>query len=425
EQKYIGLVLSKRLEDELHDKIYSFLQEKNGDQHPEADPWIARVTQVCRTDMGGSKVMLQKQWTSILSARLTCGFPTERLYFNRLLDIFVLHADNWRESKVYGLFSSRWNSTAVCIYSMEDIDRVFTTSKIKGYSGTIPTPRPGTCVRDSTTLSKEVLDIIKDNPEMEDWVKPIDKTAPFMVSHKHYRKIQVDRVMGQNNTSHTVLLLSAGEYYNGVVHEVLQVNGRPFIIEEIQPFKEKTHIQSMILNPTTKKLYVGSVNEVVQIDLQSCKHYGKTCQDCVLAQNPYCGWNGSECTSATEWTIQDVNNGQHTVCQQSSILARSSVQEESLSPSYYLSCPVLSNNAQYFWQHKGSTIECQLVNGECVYLMKEKTKDKAGEYICRALEKGYEKQVVQYSVKFTNRATALHSSSAVLASILPFAALYF
>ena len=61
-----------------------------------------------QNDEGGSKRFFQNTWTSFLKARLVCGYPKESLYFNHLLDVYVLHADNWRDSRVYALFTSSW-----------------------------------------------------------------------------------------------------------------------------------------------------------------------------------------------------------------------------------------------------------------------------------------------------------------------------
>ena len=44
---------------------------------------------------------------------------------------------------------------------------------------------------------------------------------------------------------------------------------------------------------------MSSSSELVQVDLGSCGQYGPQCEDCVLARDPYCGWNGTHCTPAT------------------------------------------------------------------------------------------------------------------------------
>uniref|UniRef100_A0A8C1MHG2 Semaphorin 7A n=1 Tax=Cyprinus carpio TaxID=7962 RepID=A0A8C1MHG2_CYPCA len=210
EPTFISSFLAQRKNDSLNEKIYVLFREKNSDTSPEADPWISRVARVCKVDEGGPKQLLQNIWTSFLKARLVCGIPRESLYFNRLQDIFIQHADDWRDSRVYALFSSSWNSTAVCIYSLAELDVVFEHSSFKGYSEAIPIPRPGTCVRQSNFIPISTLQIIKDHPEMKDWIQPIQKETPFFTSNKNFTKIAVDRVQASDDNLHNVLLLATG-----------------------------------------------------------------------------------------------------------------------------------------------------------------------------------------------------------------------
>lgn len=42
------------------------------------------------------------------------------------------------------------NYSAVCVYSLGDIDKVFRTSSLKGYHLNLPNPRPGKVSSDTT-----------------------------------------------------------------------------------------------------------------------------------------------------------------------------------------------------------------------------------------------------------------------------------
>uniref|UniRef100_A0A3Q2Y2Z2 Semaphorin 7A (JohnMiltonHagen blood group) n=1 Tax=Hippocampus comes TaxID=109280 RepID=A0A3Q2Y2Z2_HIPCM len=210
EPTFVSASWVKRKEDPENEKIYIFFREKNSDQNPEADPWISRVARVCKTDEGGSKRFFQNTWTSFLKARLVCGFPEESLYFNRLQDIYVQHAEDWRDTRVYALFTSSWNATAVCIYSMETIEGIFNNSTFKGYDKAIPEPRPGTCVRNSRLLPLATVSVVRDHPEMSDWVHSVHYVNPFYVSNENYTKIVVDRVQAADQSVYSVLLLATG-----------------------------------------------------------------------------------------------------------------------------------------------------------------------------------------------------------------------
>lgn len=52
--------------------------------------------------------------------------------------------------------------------------------------------------------------MIKDYPEMTDWVHSKEYTAPFYISSNNYTKIAVDRVQAADSHVHNVLLLSTG-----------------------------------------------------------------------------------------------------------------------------------------------------------------------------------------------------------------------
>ncbi|KAJ8340657.1 hypothetical protein SKAU_G00352900 [Synaphobranchus kaupii] len=317
EQRYVSMAFSGPREARLQDRVYTFRVQKGFDEHPEGSSWTTWVTQVCTADMGGSKMLLQKTWTSRLSARLSCGIRDRKLFFEQLLDVSVLPGANWRESRVYGLFKNSWGMTAVCVYTMADIDHVFKTSDFKEFQGTVPNPRPGECVEDSRTLPPIVLKHIKEYPDMKDRVWPVKGSDPLMVSHDNYRHIRVDRVKGggHGRRHYNVLLLSLE---SGSIHKVLEHAGEPFIIAELQPFKNSTYIQNILLQPSTKKLYVSSSSEVVEVDLKGCQRYGQQCEDCIQARDPYCSWNGTHCTTTTESrkAIQDVEHGNYSVCKQ-------------------------------------------------------------------------------------------------------------
>ncbi|KAM7396768.1 hypothetical protein PAMP_019781 [Pampus punctatissimus] len=292
EPTFISASWVKRKEDPDNEKIYIFFREKNTDSNPEADPWISRVSRVCKVDEGGSKRHFQNIWTSFLKARLVCGIPEESLYFNHLQDIYVMHAEDWHDTRVYALFTSSWNFTAVCIYSVETIEEIFENSTFKGYNQNIPKPRPGTCLKNSRNLPVTTLSVLKDYPEMNDWVYSVNYKAPFYISRNNYTKIVVDRVQAADQHMYNILLLATD---SGKIHKILEVNSEPFIISETQLSNHST-IQSMKLDSKKKKLVVGFSEKISIMDLQSCQEYNKSCADCVLARDPYCAWTSLGCT---------------------------------------------------------------------------------------------------------------------------------
>lgn len=54
--------------------------------------------------------------------------------------------------------------------------------------------------------------MVKNHPEMNDWVHSIHYKAPFYVSNNNYIKIAVDSVQAADQRMYNVLLLSTGMF---------------------------------------------------------------------------------------------------------------------------------------------------------------------------------------------------------------------
>ncbi|KAG7253243.1 hypothetical protein CRUP_012817, partial [Coryphaenoides rupestris] len=57
-------------------------------------------------DLGGQRT-LQKKWTSFLKAKLVCSMPELNFVFNVVHDVFVLEAEDWRNTLIYAVFTSQ------------------------------------------------------------------------------------------------------------------------------------------------------------------------------------------------------------------------------------------------------------------------------------------------------------------------------
>ncbi|CAN9499339.1 unnamed protein product [Ophioblennius macclurei] len=409
EPTFISAFWVQRDYDPDNEKIYIFFREKNSDPSPEADPWISRIGRVCKVDEGGSKRFFQNMWTSFLKARLVCGFPDESLYFNYLQDIYVMHAEDWVDTKVYALFTSSWNSTAVCVYSIGMIEEIFENSTFKGYDKDIPHPRPGTCMSNSRSLPQATINIIKDYPEMTDWVHSQHYTAPFYVSSNNYTKIVVDRVQAADQNMYNVLLLATD---SGKIHKVLEAGSEPFIISETRLSNTST-IQVMKLDSSKKTLVVGFSEKIFTVDLQRCVEYNSSCADCVLARDPYCAWTASGCVPTVPGSIQNIAKGGTSVCPRGDSKATERRKRETTSPilltsrtvhsvpqnvPFYLSCPIGSYHATYTWEHRGRSSPCLQMLSNCLHLIPSVSQENYGDYECVSREKDYTKVVKEYQL---------------------------
>ncbi|XP_016145817.1 semaphorin-7A-like [Sinocyclocheilus grahami] len=356
EPTFISSFLAQRKNAPLNEKLYVLFREKNSDTSPEADPWISRVARVCKR-----------------------------------------------------------NSTAVCIYSLAELDDVFEHSSFKGYSEAIPTPRPGTCVKQSNSIPISTLQIIKDHPEMKDWIQPIQKEMPFFTSNKNFTKIAIDRVQASDDSMHNVLLLATD---NGVILKILEDGSKAFIISETHLCNGSAPVHSMKLDSEKRKLFVGYPGQISMLDLQRCEDYNASCEECVLSRDPYCAWTEQGCTSQTRGGIQNIADGLTKVCHQKSgerftrevkqpltdpLRIQHSVQT---GIPFYLSCPVDSNHATYKWEHKQNSIPCQQTQSECLLLIPAMMHDMYGNYKCTSHELDYTKTVREYNLFYDNLRSA-------------------
>ncbi|XP_070762725.1 semaphorin-7A-like [Enoplosus armatus] len=422
EQHYVGLVFSRRRSSTLQDKVYAFYKEKNGDTGLYSEMWLPFVTRVCTADIGGPKNNLQFSWTSQVNARLFCGDTTSGQHFSELVDVATVQADRWQETRVYALFRNEWGMSAVCVYTIQDIDNIFMTSPFKGYSMANSESRPRKCVADSTKIPLDALRMIEKTSEMEQWVRPMNNSGPLLFNPHSYSHIYVDS-SHQRKHHHPVLFLSLK---NGGIHKVMQNENPTFVIAEYRPFHHWTHILGVILHPSSRKLYVNSRSELVQLDVANCAQYGDNCEECVLARDPYCGWKGSRCTPATTDSLQDVAQGNHAICafvsklpEKAFIYAHETHADEAegitLAPQskYFLQCPVSSHHAQYTWHHLENSTSCSSREPQCLLLIDSMGPEQVGTYRCVSEERGYSRVLAEYQLQLESRA-AHHSSSSLV-----------
>ncbi|KAK7152348.1 hypothetical protein R3I94_008621 [Phoxinus phoxinus] len=381
ELKYLKLIAGKGKHE---DKVYSFFAEKHKSKDGESDQWVPQVSQSCKNDRGGPKAQLQNSWTSMIYARLSCGRGYD---FTQLVDVATLQTDD--DIKIYALFRNYWNMSAVCVYNMTKISTIFTSSQFNS-SGVPADHRPGACVANSASLSSEVLKFMSGRPEMKDWVMP--ENGPLLFRHRHYTHIQVDRAQHD-----TVLLLSLE---SGGVHKVLEKS--VFVIAEYLPFAHGTHITSMLLDASEKRLLVSSSDEVVQIDLQACGVYGDECSECLLSQDPYCAWSGIHCTTTAEGRGKDPQDCKMPSAEPSRTESRAeSVIHVPPSSSHFLLCPMTSHHATYHWLHGHRREECVRSDQGCLYLIERMNETHEGSYTCLSSENVYNRTVAHYELSLS------------------------
>ncbi|XP_043999365.1 semaphorin-4E-like [Gambusia affinis] len=297
--------ISKTNED---DSVLLFLTENAVEERHRLR--LSRVVRVCKSDLGGLRT-LQKKWTSFLKAHLDCpfgGMPSQSL----VEDVFLLRNEkNLLDSVFYATFtsnletSSSCSQSAVCAYKLSDIQQVFKgnflTMTDSGcwvkYTEEVPNPYPGSCINDemrakgvrtSHDLPDSTLLFMINHPLMEQVVTPITGKPLLVGSAAQFSRIVVDKVTSLDGQQHNVMFISNNSGW--VQKAVWSGDDGGRIIEELQLSQDPQPIRFLQLSSRSGQLYSTTRTAVVQLSVRDCSRY-TSCADCLIARDPYCGWN--------------------------------------------------------------------------------------------------------------------------------------
>ncbi|XP_053259581.1 semaphorin-7A [Podarcis raffonei] len=403
--KFVKAAIIKQ-EEAYNDKIYYFFREENPDwpKNAAAPRNVSRVAQLCKGDRGGTGSLSAAKWTTFLKATLLCVDSDNDRHFNQLQDVFILESADWSETRVYGLFWNEWEYSAVCVYSVGDISKVFRTSPLKDYHGKLPPVRPGQCLEGEQQTPHETFKVADSHPEVARRVKQED--ILFYSKHR-YQQIGVHRAPAADGGTYSTLYLATDK---GTVHKVAVLPTGANNVLEIQPFLSPAGIRTMTLDSERKELFVASEREVVQLPMAMCGAYKDSCESCILARDPDCGWINGRCTSVYDHD----QHGNGTLLQ---ALTHNPVTDICSSPShshakgddnqhcetvtvapgarYYLNCSIKSHHATYTWLRDNQTVaHCGPGHRHCIHFIDNMTDELYGTYSCVSQEDWFNQTLV-------------------------------
>ncbi|XP_077470550.1 semaphorin-4E [Stigmatopora argus] len=420
EPNFVSLVQMPENDQGNDDKVYLFFSEMAVEYDCYKKPVVvSRVARVCKDDMGGRRT-LQRKWTSFLKARLECPVPGSQL--PNIIQNTYLWCDpqkHWKECVFYAIFTPQSDTSevsAVCAYAVSDVNRVFEEGQFKtlvheqtsyiwvAYSGEVPDPRPGSCQTKSMDLPDQTLLFIKDKPLMDDVIQPIGEKALLEGRGAAFTSIVVNRVQAADGRDYHVMFIGTAD---GCLLKGVNYDGEMFIIEQVQLFQTREAIKILQFSNVTGQLYAGSDYGVVQVPLATCGR-SSSCMDCILARDPYCGWDSEagNCValfSTQRQLIQSVRDGAASLCPTTEAAL---VVNKSFLPggSVKLLCPVLSNLAITDWEQDGHrvapSLRHQLLKDGLLIL--NASDSDAGLYRCLSVERSkvdkYTATVAEYQL---------------------------
>uniref|UniRef100_A0A4W6CEG6 Sema domain, immunoglobulin domain (Ig), short basic domain, secreted, (semaphorin) 3Aa n=1 Tax=Lates calcarifer TaxID=8187 RepID=A0A4W6CEG6_LATCA len=429
--RFIGVHLIPESDNPEDDKIFLFFKENAMDGEHTGKATIARIGQLCKNDMGGHRSLVNK-WTTFLKARLMCSVPGVNgidTHFDELQDVFLMSSKDPKNPVIYAVFTTSSNifkGSAVCMYNMADIRRVFLgpyahrdgpNYQWVPFQGRVPYPRPGTCPSktfggfDSTKdLPDDVITFARGHPAMYNPVHPIGG-RPIMVRTDvdyQFSQLVVDKVEAEDG-QYDVMFIGTDM---GTVLKVVTIPRESWhdleevVLEEMTVFREPTPITAMELSTKQQQLYLGSALGVSQMSLHRCEVYGKACAECCLARDPYCAWDGTECsryfpTAKRRTRRQDIRNGDP--LSQCSDLQHhgGSVEDRSVfgveNSSMFLECSPKSQRALIYWQLQKPNddrkheikLDDRVLRTDQGLLIRSLTQSDTGTYHCQAVEHGF------------------------------------
>lgn len=420
---------SDKSEEGDDDKVYLFFSEIAVECDCFNKLVVSRVARVCKGDLGGQRT-LQKKWTSFLKARMDCPVLESQLpYVIKDTYRWCDPEQHWKHCLFFAIFTPQSDTSdlsAVCAYRVSDISRVFEEGKYKTpvpvetsfikwvmYSGEVPVPRPGACINNEARkaginqtldLPDRTLQFIKDKPLMDQAIQPIGEKPLLVRRGATFTCIVVNQVQAADGEKYHVMFMGTEE---GTLLKAVNYNGEMFIIEEVQLFQPPEPIKILQFSNVTGQLYAGSDYGAAQVPLATCER-SLTCTDCVLARDPYCGWDKTEgkCVSVSisqRELIQSVKGGDASQCPAADPVKPVN---QFIWPggNLKLRCPSPSNLAETSWERDNVPLKpsarFQLLRDGLLIL--NASANDAGQYRCSSVERSkfdeYRSTVAEYHV---------------------------
>ncbi|KAM3865967.1 semaphorin-4E [Diretmus argenteus] len=387
------------------DKVYLFFSETAVEYDFYSKLSVSRVARVCKGDGGGQRT-LQKKWTSFLKAMVDCPVQESQLpYIIQDTYRWCESQQHWKSCLFYAVFTPQSGTSdlsAVCVYNAFDISKVFSEGKYKYpvpvetafvkwvmYTGEVPFPRPGACIdnkareqniNQTVDLPDGTLQFVKDKPLMDQIIEPIENRPLLVRRGAAFTRIIVNQVQAADGKKYHVMFIGTED---GAVLKAVNYDGRMFIIEEVQLFQPPEPIKVLQFSNVTNQLYAGSEYGAVQMPLATCGR-SLSCVDCVLARDPYCGWD----KTASKYPVKPVN------------------QSIALGSNLKLHCPPpLSNLAKISWQRDALPLHpsTRLQHLRDGLLIISVSASDAGRYSCLSAERSdtdeYTTAVAEYQVR--------------------------
>ncbi|KAF7642312.1 hypothetical protein LDENG_00260550, partial [Lucifuga dentata] len=314
--------------------------------------------------------------------------------------------------------------TAVCSFRLSDIKSVFSGNYKVLNRDTLQwstrvqekVTNPGECGLHNA--SDNALHFVKENFLADGSVRPVGRSLTMVSADQNYSRLAVQRVRAANSRDYTILFLLAE---SGYLQKAVLLQGVAHIIEEVQVFEQPQPVKNLQLSTSKHMIYVGTSEGVVRVPAANCSFYW-TCAQCVLARDPFCGWDLTnracvEVSNTQTYLAQDVDRGNvEESCNTVPLIHRTKfgpnnlpageLVSVSLNEVVRLQCPAASRLSQRVWERPNSRLSSDLYlhleDGSLCFVATPAT---LGHYLCLSTENGYQQTMAIYQVKQKSSST--------------------
>lgn len=252
----------------------------------------SRIARVCKNDPGGYLVM-KDRWSTFLKARINCSVPGDIPFnYDEVQSVEYLP----QEKIMVATFTTPTNSivgSAVCIYSMSDINAAFEGPyKVQDRIWEPRSPSMQArdrfrCIPDARTHED-----IEYHPYrlMYESVQPVSGEPVYRLTSERFTHVTVDITTAKYIEKQLVLYVAtqAGDVLKLAV--LPKLDGACLVEKWKLSNKEDFDVLNMQFVKETMSVYIGSSTGVTRISGARCSRYSSR-SGCVAAGDPHCGWD--------------------------------------------------------------------------------------------------------------------------------------
>lgn len=303
--------------------VYFFFSEaQRGDSKTRLK---ARVNRICANDTG-----IKNIFSTLLKVELSCFAPVDRFHFNELKSVDVTYDSGLGRGSplVYGVFSTSLHSapgSAVCAYSLDDIDKVMDeavfnvgdeTFKYGGCNGVGASDRKPSVYYNNPLIAKKVKPTRLSGASGTSTALAYRTTAGDLFTHVTVLPV---KSAGQRTKMDVLFIATEGKrVIKALIGESMESGNVTMLsmISTAQLPPSGGDLVELVLSGDGLQLVVLRDKQLQAFPTAHCSNLD--CDECIAVRDPHCGWlAGRGCVdvrTANSSVLQSLSDGVHDKC---------------------------------------------------------------------------------------------------------------